>query len=208
MVEVYFYLPAGHVDNAIACGIKLSEWYSKEVELGGDMKKCISALLNPGDDKTRYVSSEYKCIKLEVMPKYCFVADSLLYNAGVDNPAAMEMYRKTIIPIEQYKFGQFRLPECLVTCTIIGEYVKVLDKRLDSPILFNSSEELYMGNILESFKETHCDFNDALLYFFFLRLVEDGKMVKIEDAAGNIAIFSDVRNGKVYTVKIPDMECF
>jgi hypothetical protein len=208
MVEVYFYLPARHVENAIACGIKLSEWYSKEVELGGEKKKCISALLNPGDDKDRYASSEFRCLKLEVMPKYCYAADSYLYLAGVTNPDVMEMYRESIISIEQYRFGQFRLPECLVTCTVLGENVKVLDKRLDSPILYSNSEELYMGNMIESFKEAHSDFNDALLYFFFNKLTEIGKLKKIEDAACNMAIFSDAINGKVYTIKIPDMERF
>lgn len=208
MVEVYYYLPTRHVDNAVACGLKLSDWYNKEVVLEGDRKKCISALLNPGDDKAKYVSADYKCLKLEILPKYCYVADSLLYRIGLTNPEAMDMYERSLIPVERYNFGHFRLPECLLTCTVIGEYVKVLDKRLDSPIFFNNSEELYMGNIIEGFKEMYSDFNDALLYSFFCRLVENGNMKKIENAEGNLAIFADSRHGKVYTIKVPDLGKF
>ena len=208
MVEVYFYLPAGHADNAVECGIKLPDWYSKEVELEGDRKKCISALLNPRDDPGKYMSTDYKCLKIEILPKYCYVADGLLYQVGLQNAEAMEMYKRSIIPIEQYNFGRFRLPECLVTSTIVSEYVNVLDKRLDSPILSNNSEELYMGNIIEDFKEKHNNFSDALLYFFFCKLEGNGIFSKIEDDFSGVAVFSDKRNGKVYTVKLPDLGRF
>ncbi len=208
MVEVYFYLPGGNVGNAVECGIKLSEWYSKEVLIEGDRKKCISALLNPRDDAERYVSSDYKCLKLEIMPKYCFAADSLLYQVGLNNPEVMDMYYRSIIPIEQYNFGRFRLPECLVTSTVISDYVSILDKRLDSPILFNNSEELYVGNIIEAFKEKHGDFNDALLYYFFSKLADTGVFRKIEDKLAKTAVFSDTRSGQTYTVRIPDLEGF
>lgn len=208
MVEVYFYLPIMNVDNAVTCGIKLSDWFSKEVELDGDTKKCISALLNPRDDIDKYISHEYKCIKMEIMPKYCYVADGALYRTGLNNEDVMEMYVRSIIPIERYNFGKFRFPECLVTCTVLGDFVKVLDKRLDSPILFNNSEELYMGNIIESFKENHENFNDALLYSFFSRLADMGKIKKIEDIKNGMAIYTDTCSDAVYTINIPDYERF
>ena len=208
MVEVYFYLPASHVDNAVECGIKLSDWYSKEIELDGVVRKCISALLNPRDDMEKYVSPEYRCIKMEIMTKYCYIADGVLYQAGLVNSEAMNLYNRSIVTAESYKFGHFRLPECLVTSTVIGEYVSILDKRLDSPILFNNSEELYVGNIIESFKENHVNFNDALLYTFFCRLADIGAFRMVGDETCGIAVFIDKRDNRVYTVKKPDLGRF
>lgn len=208
MVEVYYYLPTGYVDNAVTCGIKLSEWFSREIELEGDKKKCITALLNPRDDMQKYLSLEYKCLKMEIMSKYCFVANGLLYQTGLDNPEVMDMYRKSIMPIEQYNFGKFRFPECLVTCTVLGEYVKVLDKRLDSPILFNNSEEIYLSATIETFKERYEDFNDAFLFSFLSRLADFGKIKGIMDEKAGIAIFSDFNEQSIYTLRIPDMEKF
>lgn len=204
MVEVYFYLPAGNVANAVECGLKLSDWYSKEIELEGGKRKCISALLNPRDDMKKYISSDYKCIKMEIMPKYCYIADSLLYHAGLENPEAMDMYLRSIIPVEKYSFGQFRLPECLIVSTVIGEYISVLDKRLDSPILYNNSEELYVGNIIEDFKEKHDNFNDALLYSFFLKLTASGRFRMMGNEGSSTAIFIDSIDQRVYTIRIPD----
>jgi hypothetical protein len=206
MVEVYYYIPAARAENAVACGIKLSEWYDREVEIEGIRKRCISAFLNPRDDYPKYTSPDYKCLKLEIMPKYCFVADKFLYRAGLAFPEIMEIYHRSVIPVEKYKFGRYRLPECLVASTVISDYVKLLDKRLDSPILFSSSEELYMGNIIESYKETHDDFTDAMLYSFYCRLAQAGRVRRMEDAGSGIAVFIDARDGRTYTLKIPDMD--
>ena len=35
---------------------------------------------------------------------------------------------------------------------IIGDQVSILNKRLDSPILYDNSEELYVNNIVEDYK--------------------------------------------------------
>jgi hypothetical protein len=205
MVEVYYYIPVNKAENAVACGIKLSEWYDREAGIEGNVKRCISTLLNPRDDYEKYISPDYKCLKLEIMSKYCFAADKFLYNAVITFPEIMEIYKRSIIPIEKYNFGLYRLPECLVTSTIISDFVSVLDKRLDSPILFGSSEDLYMNNIIESYKETHSDFTDAMLYSFYSRLAEEGKVRCMEDVRSGTAIFIDERDGRTYTLKIPEM---
>jgi len=206
MVEVYFFMPAKSTENAVECGIKLSEWYSREIDLEGESKKCITALLNPRDDHDKYISSTYNCLKLDVQPKYCFVADSLLYEAGLAYPEVMEMYHHSITPIGQYTFGDYRLPECLIISTILGEHIRVAGKGLDTPILYNNSQELYFNNILDYFREAHDDFDDTLLYHFFKRLCVEGKAACVEDNASGLAVFKDNRDGRVYTLKIPDME--
>ncbi len=205
MVEVYLYLPAEKTDTAVVCGIKLSEWYSREVEIDGEMKKCITALLNPRDDYEKYTSSDFKCLKLEVQPKYCRVADTLLYRAGLSHPEAMELYRRSIMPIENYTFGSYRLPECLITSTILGDQISLPGKGLNSPVLYSNSQELYFNNLLEGMKEEHDDLNDTLLYFFFKKLCEDGKAEGIEDSANGLAVFTYAGGGRTYTLRIPDM---
>lgn len=208
MLEVYFYIPAKNVENAVECGLKLSEWFSKEVEINGDKRKCISALLNPRDDLNKYMSDEFKCVKLEVMLKYCYIADAALYKTGLAVPEVMKMYEQTVIPADKYNFGKYRLPECLVTSTIVGEGISVLDKRLDSPVLFNRSEELYVDSITESFKEKYDDFGDAMLYSFYSKLSDVKRLQKVEDVTNGIAIFYDEKDKTVYTARIPNMEIY
>ncbi len=206
MVDVYCYLPSSEVNDVVECGLKLSRWFDREVRIEGETRKCISTLLNPRDDMEKYKSTQYKCIKLEVHPQYCYAADRCLYLLGLDNSQIMELYMSTITPIGKYVFGSYRLPECLITSTVISEQMSVLNKRLDSPILFDSSEELYINNIIESYKEEHRNFNDTLLYYFYCSLAAAGKLDRIDDTGRQVAVFLEKERGKAYTIKIPDKD--
>ncbi len=208
MVEVYYYMPVEEIANAVECGIKLSKWFDKEVELGGSMKKCLSALLNPKDDLVKYNSQNFKCLKLELDCNYCYVADKYLYDVGLNYPQVMEQYFESIKPINDYIFGLYRIPECLITSTAIGGQIKLLDKRLDSPILFGDSEELYLNNIIEKYKEENENFTDAMLYNFYCRLAQIRKIDKIEDMEKKIALFIDNEKQTTIAIKIPNMEKF
>jgi len=208
VMEVYYYLPVDEVENAIECGLKLSKWFDKEVMIEGEIKRCISTLLNPRDDMQKYNSEKYRCVKLDVPLKYCYVADAYLYEVGTDYPEIMEKYLESVIPLEKYVFGMYRLPECLVTSTVIGEQISIYSKKLDSPILFENSNEIYIKNIMETYKDKNEDFYDNLLYLFYSKLAESQKVVKIEDESTNAAIFIDKRNGKVFTFKTPNMSLY
>ena len=208
MAEVYFYVPCQEAENAVECGLKLSTWFGKEVPINGEIKKCISALLNPKDDSEKYKSADYKCLKLELAPKYCFIADNYLYKVGLKYPEVMTFYNNTIIPLENYIFGSFRLPECLISSTAIQGQVAVLDKRLDSPVLFNKSEDLYVNNLIQIYNEDHEDFYDAMLYSFYCKLSDEGKLEKVEDEHNKIAVFTDKKLGKSYITGIMDVSAF
>ncbi len=203
MVEVYFYMPADKANYAVDCGIKVSEWYSRETAIEGNNKKCIAALLNPRDEYDKYISSEYKCLKLEVESRHCFIADRSLYEAGKSYPQAMELYKCSIVPIADYAFGNYRLPEVLVTSTILGEHISVSGKMLDTPVLYDNSQELYFNNLMEQLKEEHDNLNDTLLYLYFKWLSDTGKAQCIGDTDGKYAVFSVTGEQRTYTFVIP-----
>ena len=205
-MEVYYYIPVNEVSFAVECGLKLSTWYDKEVPIFGEKRKCMSALLSPKDDMEKYRSEDFKCLKLDVSPDYCFVADKCLYEVGLTNDAVIKMYYDSIAYLKKYMFGSYRLPECLVTSTIIGGSISVLDKRMDSPIIVDNSEELYINNIILSHRETYNDFNDTMLYYFYCKLAEIGRFDKIEEKKNKIAVFVDREFGKAYSVRIPDID--
>ena len=205
MIEVFYYIPAEKAEEAVECGMKLSEWYTREVKIDSDLKKCITGLLNPRDDLEKYTSSRYKCLKLEIVPKYCFIADGLLYELGQKYPEAMDMYIKSIVPAESYTYGDYRQPECLITSTIFSEQISLLGNGLDTPIFYNNSRELFFSTIFEGLRETHDDLDDALLYYFFKGLAGAGKATCIEDADKRIAAFRCV-DGRIYTLRIPDID--
>lgn len=203
MVEVYFYMPADRADYAVECGIKLSEWYSRETVIDCSSKKCIAALLNPRDEYEKYISSDYRCLKLEVESKYCFVADRSLYEAGQSYPQAMELYKASIVPIGKYTFGDYRFPEVLVTSTILGDNISMSGKMLDTPVLYENSQELYFNNLMEYLRNEHGDLNDTLLYLYFKWLCDTGKAECIGGGEGTSAVFMVNGEQRVYTFRTP-----
>lgn len=203
-MEVYYYLPLSEVYTAIECGISLSKNYSKEVLIEGRVKRCISTLLNPKDDLKSYKCEELKCVKIDVPPKYCYIADRRLYEVGLENERVMEKYNKSIIPAEKYIFGTYRMPECLVMTTILGEQISLLNKNIDSPVLVDDSERLYVNNLIEEFKDKNDYFYDELLYHYMDKYAEDGKLQKFVNRAGNYAVFYDEAEDRSYTLRVPD----
>jgi len=205
MPDVYYYVRSEEVSNVIECGRKLSAFYDKEIIIENEKKLCFSALINPKDDSRLYQSDLFRCLKLQVNSDKCYVADRFVYETAWKTDP--ELYYKTIIPVENYMFGTYRFPECLVTTTILPDQVSLLDKRMDSPIIYTNSEELYIDNILQELKDKDAEVNDLLLYYFFDRLADMGKLDKIENADTATTVYKN-EFGRTYCVKKPDIDKF
>jgi len=203
VAEVYFYVPAEKAGNAADCGIKLSEWYNREVYIEGSIKKCMAALLNPRDEYDKFRSDKYRCLRIDIQPKYCYVADRFLYEAGKSSQKARELYERSVTPIENYVLGEYRFPEALVTSTVLGEHVSILGKKLDTPLLYGNSQELYFSGLTTRLREENDELDDIFLYLYFKWLSDHGKAEVIEDMAGGIAVFLLKEDNKPYTFRVP-----
>jgi len=205
MSEVYYYVKSENVSNIIDCGLKLSTFHNKEVIIEGEKKLCFSGLINPKDDLELYKSTAFSCLKLQVKSEKCFVADRFIYENAQSQD--MELYYKTIIPIEKYMFGSYRLPECLITTTILAGEASVLNKKMDSPVLYSNSEELYINNILQELREQYAEIDDSLLYYFLDKLADLAKLDKIENSNIGTSVFKN-KLGRTYCIKKPHLDKF
>lgn len=197
-MEVYYYIPIKEREDALSCGIKLSTKADKKVLINGYDTSCISMLLNPKDHLDKYKSDKYACLGIEVKSGYCFIADSSFFG----NNETENLYVHSVVSPEKYMFGKYRKPECLVTCTILPDNIRELNKVIDVPLLYNNSEDLYVSYILEDLKEKNLDFNETVLGLFFEKLYGQGKLSRIENV--EFWIYTDTR-GSVFTVKKPEI---
>lgn len=205
MIEVYYYVKTEKVANIIDCGLKLSAFHDKEVRIDGESQLCFSALLNPKDNMDLHRSSEYTCLKLQVKKEKCFVSDRYLYELFTGNNMDMELYYNSIIPVQAYIFGTYRLPECLVTTTILAGEAAILDKRMDSPVIYTNSEELYINNILQDLREQHAETDDFLLYYYMDKLADIGQLEKVENCESGLAVFKS-SSGQIFCIKKPELK--
>ncbi|MDO8685454.1 MAG: hypothetical protein Q7J78_02155 [Clostridiales bacterium] len=199
---LYYYLPAGEAKNAVDCGLKLSNWHTREVYFDGMQRQCLVAYLNPKDDMGKFNNSDLVCVKVEIDERQCFVGDGFLYNLSESSSELTDLYINTLMPIGKYVFGTFRLPECLIFSTLIPGQISMLDRRLDIPVLYDNSEQLYLECFFETCKEKYPDFLDASLFLFFRELAASGdnNIRKIQVSENRFAIYS--MNGDTEIVKL------
>ncbi len=205
MAELYFFVSKEKIEDVIDCGLKLTEWYDRELTIPGSNynKKIIRAFLNPRDNKEMINDPNFKCLRLEVGLDYCSVADSLLYDLGLEDPQFMEHYYKTIVPLQEYCFGMYRSPEVLVMTSILPEYIELTGRSMDIPLLYENSESLYLENRLHQYEETYKDSGNLLLYSFYKHLESEGKVRCYEDNHKKNCIFYNSETMEYIVLKIP-----
>lgn len=201
MADLYFFVSKEKIEDVVDCGLKLSEWYDREITLPGmsESRKVIKAFLNPRDDLRRLKDTKYQCLRLQVELEYCRVSDGMLYRMGQEDSGLMEHYYNNIVPLKDYCFGTFRDPEVLVTKSVLPEYIKVTGVALDIPLLYENSETLYLVNLLDKHEEIYKDSGNHLLYAFFTYLESNGKVTRFEDKEHKNVIFFHT-DSKAYTV--------
>lgn len=205
MAGLYFYVPKSKIKDIVDCGLKLSEWYDREISLPGftGNRKVIKALLNPRDDIALQKDASYQCLRLDVDLDYCRVGDSALYKMGRNESKLMERYIETLIPLSNYRFGTFRDPEVLVMTSVLHDRIEVTGRDLDVPILYESSAVLYLNNLMEKHEEVYKDSGNHLLYAFFMFLESQGKVVRFEDNEHKLAVFFYTDSKEYAVLRIP-----
>lgn len=183
-MELYFYISVTEAEEAAECGISLESHFSRSFKINGDMMKCIVALLNPKDDPDKYNSDAFACLCIQPDMRYSFVIDGAVYAAGLAG-------QQDALPLNDYIYGSFRLPECLITSTVLPGKVRIAGRVLDAPLLYDNSKDFYIECLFEKYRENEPDFLEDVLYRYFDALVSEnnGEIEKFTDAASGLAIF-------------------
>ncbi len=136
MSIIYYYSKDENLQIYLKYGIRLSKNFDIELNLNGYVKPFLIGLLNPKDDKQKYNSNEYTCLKLDMINTHCKIIDSNMindYEGQVISP----------IPIDEYIFGTYKNPIVLIDTSIISDKISIYNKIIDIPILFDNSEDFY-----------------------------------------------------------------
>jgi hypothetical protein len=206
MAGLYFYVPRAKIKDIVDCGLKLSEWYDREILLPGqrERSRAIRMLMNPRDDADKMKNPNYQCLRLEVNLDYCTVGEAALYQMGLKEPHLMECYLKGLIPFSEYRFGTFRNPEVLVMTSVLPECIEVMGKAMDIPILYENSTTLYLNNIIEKHEETYKDSGNHLLYAHYALLESLGRVKRFEDQEKGYVIFFNNDSSGYIVLRIPE----
>lgn len=205
MPDVYLYVPKEDIDDVVECGMKLSEYSTRTIMVNGTSYDCIRGYLHPCDAKLGERVGEMVCVRAEVKEQYCFVGDGDLYALTQRSRSGEEKYKKSIVPIREYKLGTYRNPECYVICTVIGDSIYDLKNGNRAPLLYNSSEELYY-DCLESFLKDRCGISQKdMLACVFAYLRYNG-IFRVENVDEKCDIFYNNKMEKYFSLERADFD--
>ncbi len=192
-MKVFYYVPSILSGEILECGLKKNEWWEREAELNGEKKSCMVAYLHPVDCPHRKDPS-YVPIQIDLAEESAYVAEGALQSQR-------EWYERSIVPLSSYSLGQYRQPECLIPKTIFPNRLFAYDCRRGEPILYESSEALYLNRIKCQAIETYEDFYELAMMAYYEKLVRQGDYEAVPGTA--VTVYRKKDDGRLITVKLP-----
>ncbi len=191
MLEIFYYIDNTNLNDILNYGIKLSENYSKKITINTEEKLCLTGLLNPKDDITKFNSDDFTCVRLLLDNLSIKVAESSLYNT--------KLYNSTITSISDYRLGTYMFPEVLIFQSILPENIEVINYEIDYPLLYDNSKDLYTNNLIETLSLKLPNANDIILSALLEKYSKNENMNK--ETFNNINVFLSENNKQMYFSK-------
>ena len=191
----YFYINRNDAEEAAECGLKLSNYGDSILADKNHPIKAIRALLSPKDDMVKYNDESFACLKLDIPNGKLLVAEESYLETG-----NMEWFNESVVHAENYMYGDYRKPCFLLTFTVLNEYIGILDKKRDVPVLYDNSEELYIHKVKTEFEYKDNGFYDKAIYGY-LDVMQRNWKASIEWQSDEVTIFG--AEGKKYIIRNP-----
>lgn len=203
MAEVYKHVLKEQAQDIVQCGLKLSAYGMVTIREEESMTRFIPAFFNPKDEVSCYGKEEYTCLRITIPNRYCKVGNHILRSET--NSVLNDLFIKSIIPVEEYRFGMYRSPVCLIARTVQEGEIAFVGKHLDYPVIVDDPEELYLHNMISEKTEGNTDWLDAVLYSYYCDLADKGHIIKIESYESGVSVFIN-KDRQMITLKIPATE--
>lgn len=190
MQDLYIYVDKNKLDDCLKYGIKLSEFENRVLKLSNVSKRGIQAFLSPKDSEL-YLDDSYGCIR--VISKNL---TAIVFNKICENTSLIDNF---ICNIEDYRIGNYELPEAIICSSILPENLQLYNKILDKPLLVQNSREFYYEKCINEIMETDM-FSKYELYQTLLILGDQKKLFNVSKE-NNVKMYTDSISGKKYTKK-------
>lgn len=227
MAGVYYQVRAREAQDAVQCGLKLSEHADREILFPGETqpRRVMTAWLHPEDLPGRFacpsgeasagpvhashlqdndVHNAHVCLRLEVDAGRCMVGDADLYRMGRQHSVLMQRYLSSLTPLRAYRFGSFRSPECLISASVLDSQIAVMGRAMDVAVLYESSETLYLQTCMAAYGEASQDSGNGLLFAWCRLLESKGLMERFSDETGNREVYVSRKTGGMLVLEVSD----
>ena len=171
-MKAYYFVRSEQADEIAECGLKLSAGEHRPADVCRNSKEgCFVAKLHPADYTEN--QGEKTCLKIDLTGINAYVAEGF-YSTPECDEKMDAWYNASVIPAKEYQLGMYRNPECLLVNTVLPDCITLCDPLMDEPILYPSSEDLYLDRLFET-AQTECDdFRELALLAYYDWLAASG----------------------------------
>ncbi len=143
------------------------------VEIDGCTRQYVKVYLSP-QDCPGYNCDGWVVVAVEVALDSCYIAEGAYYSKSANAPDCLpELFRQSVIPITDYRLGQYYRPVCLVPGTS-----PTLDYLNETPgkqsFLYAKAESIYEERAFDDLVENHMT-KGELLELAYRHLADTGR---------------------------------
>ena len=196
VASVFIFLDNNCIDDALECGIKLSENADISIDIFGEAKRCMTGFLNPNDYENVYGKS---CMLCDIADKYCHIYEAALLDGGMT--VDEEEFKNSVIPYDKYSLGMYRKPRVAIFATILPDAIHLQKQKYDIPMLYADSEQLYIDMEFDKLCEKHENYKELFVGLMYEKFGKD-MGYSCRRLAGNMLFYKDT--GKKSSIVIND----
>jgi hypothetical protein len=192
---VYYFCDREKLDLALRDGLMIKDFADRKIGYKDMNTLAIAGYLNPQDNKQKKNDMQYVCLELSTDNNTCYATDKDLFESHKYNPLDHDIrsrYYKSLISLEKYRYGQYRVAEVLIHRDVAPANIKLYSSKDRGIVNFSDEFNPYYGCLLEEVREEKG--NEYIIYLYCEEMVNNQTFEfvnEIDLPEGNVRIYYD-----------------
>ena len=167
-MKIFSFVKKKDIDRVAECGINSEEYCAFSAFVNGAERQCILGYITPYDSDL-INNGDFVPVKVNLKNENVIVAEGVFREQGLD-----VFYAESFVRLSDYRFGSFRKPECLIPGTVLPEEIEKYNPKMDEPLLYTYSEELYVDSAFAKAADEIQNFKELSVKGLFEKNEKDG----------------------------------
>lgn len=167
------------------------------VEIDGTIRQYVKVYLSPRDCPM-YGCDGWVVVAVDVVLDSCYIAEGAFYSNNATAPDSLpELFQNSVIPISEYRLGQYFRPVCLVPGTSPTlEYLNETPGKQSS--LYAKAETIYVDRILDELLDNEYISKAELLELAYKHLAQTGKAKTLKSSNWDYVMYESLDGDNTY----------
>ena len=167
------------------------------VEIDGCVRQYVKVYLSP-KDCPKYGCEGWVVVAVDVVLESCYIAEGAFYSKDAGAPDCLpELFQASVIPVTDYRVGQYFRPVCLVPGTSPTlEYLNETPGK--QSVLYAKAETIYVDRIFDELLDNEYISKTKLLELAYQHLAQEGKAKTTKSSQWDYVLYETLDGDNTY----------